>query len=105
MPLVVFESGEGPAVRVAGTGGERLVDLCDDLHVPIPFSCRSASCGTCRIDVIEGADLLDPPSVDELEVLHLFGDDPAQRRLACQARVRAGVGTLRVRPSADETGG
>lgn len=105
MPLVVFESSEGPAVQVSGSGGERLVDLCDELRAPVPFSCRSASCGTCRIDVLEGADLLDPPNADELEVLDLFGDAPTQRRLACQARVRAGVGTLRVRPCTDETGG
>ena len=101
MPLVVFESAESgvPTVEVDAPGGTRLVDLCDERNAPVPFSCRSASCGTCRIDVLEGADLLEPPRDEELDVLDIFGDDPARRRLACQAQVRAGSGRVRVRPA------
>jgi ferredoxin len=97
MPLVVFESLAGEVVETDAPDGGSLVDLCDDHRAPVPFSCRSASCGTCRVDVLDGAELLEPPRGDELEVLDLFGDDPAHRRLACQARVRAGGGRLRVR--------
>jgi ferredoxin len=78
-----------------------LVDLCDERTAPVAFSCRSASCGTCRIEVLEGAELLEPPRDEELDVLDLFGDDPARCRLACQARVRPGAGRLRVRPADD----
>lgn len=100
MPLVVFESDHGgPAVEADAALGGPLVDLCDAHGAPIPFSCRSASCGTCRVDVLEGAEWLEPPRDDELEVLELFGDDPNRRRLACQASVRPGVGRLRVRPA------
>lgn len=100
MPVVVFESPEGlPAVEVDAPEGGRLVDLCDEGGAAVPFSCRSASCGTCRIDLLEGAELLEPPDDDELELLELFGDDPSRCRLACQARLRAGAGRLRVRPS------
>jgi ferredoxin len=104
MTLVLFESTLHSAAAVAADvpEGGRLVDLCDECAAPVPFSCRSASCGTCRIDVIEGMDWLDPPGDDELEVLDLFGDDPARRRLACQVRVRAGTGRVRVRPSDSE---
>jgi ferredoxin len=42
--------------------------------------------------LIEGADLLEPPSEDELELLDIFGDDPRTVRLACQARLRVGGG-------------
>jgi 2Fe-2S ferredoxin len=100
MPLVVFESVESgvATVEADAPGGTRLVDLCDERNAPVPFSCRSASCGTCRIDVLEGAALLEPPRDEELDVLDIFGDDPARRRLACQARVRAGEGCVRVRP-------
>jgi ferredoxin len=97
MPFIVFESPEGAAVEVDARDGGRLIDFCDDHRTPVPFSCRSASCGTCRIDVLEGAELLEPPRDDELEVLDLFGDDPANCRLACQVLVRAGAGRLRVR--------
>jgi ferredoxin len=96
---VIFDSPDSSPLEVSAPDGSRLVDLCDDRCAPVPFSCRSASCGTCRIDVIEGAQLLEPPSADELDVLDIFGDDPARRRLACQARLRAGPGRLRVRAS------
>jgi ferredoxin len=98
MPLVVFESdAREPPLTVRASVGARLVDLCDEESAPVPFSCRSACCGTCRVQVLQGPDLLEPPAEDELEVLDAFGDDPRSVRLACQARVRATEGTLRVR--------
>ncbi|HEY3817970.1 MAG TPA: 2Fe-2S iron-sulfur cluster-binding protein [Polyangiaceae bacterium] len=101
MTLVVFESAEAgvPTVEVEAPTGARLVDLCDERDAPVPFSCRSASCGTCRVDVLEGADLLEPPRDEELDVLDIFGDDPTRRRLACQAQVRGASGRIRVRPA------
>jgi ferredoxin len=101
MPLVVFESTESgvPAVEADAPGGAALVDLCDEHQAPVPFSCRSAVCGTCRVDVLEGADLLEPPLDEELDILDSFADDPERRRLACQARVRPGGGRVRVRPA------
>jgi ferredoxin len=99
MPVVVFECPDLPPLEVPAAAGARLLDLCDEKSAGVPFSCRSASCGTCRVDVLEGAALLEPPADEELDVLDIFGDDPTQRRLACQIRLRAGEGRLRVRPS------
>ena len=99
MPLVVFESPDSPPLEVSAPRAGRLLDLCDEKSAGIPFSCRSASCGTCRVDVLEGAELLDPPADEELDVLEIFGDDPKRRRLACQVTFREGDGRLRVRPS------
>jgi 2Fe-2S ferredoxin len=79
--------------------GGRLVDVCDERCAPVPFSCRGATCGTCRIDVLEGAELLADPSEEELDVLAVFGDAPEKRRLACQAIVLPGGGRIRVRPA------
>jgi 2Fe-2S ferredoxin len=101
MARIVFESSDSPSVEADAPEGARLVDLCDEGGAPVPFSCRSASCGTCRIDVLEGADLLDAPRDEELDILDIFGDDPGRRRLACQARVSAGAGRVRVRAVAD----
>ncbi len=101
MPLVVFETPGSTSIEIAAPDGIRLIDLCDEQPATVPFSCRSASCGTCRVDVLEGADLLEPPADEELDVLDIFGDDPARRRLACQLRVRPGPGRLRVRPADD----
>ena len=98
MPIVVFESPEAPTVEAEAPAGTRLVDLCDERNAPVPFSCRSASCGTCRVDVLEGGDRLAPPRDDELDVLDIFGDSPARRRLCCQAVALPGPGRIRLRP-------
>jgi ferredoxin len=100
VPVIVFLSPGGfPAVEVDAPQGGRLLDLCDEHGAPVPFSCRSASCGTCRVEVLEGTELLEPAADDEIELLGIFGDDPRHRRLACQARLYAGTGRVRVRPA------
>ncbi len=100
MALVIFEPLDGePQVSVEVPSAARLVDICDEECAPVPFSCRSACCGTCRVLVLEGSELLEPAAEDELEILDVFGDDPASVRLACQARLRSGIGRLRIRPA------
>jgi ferredoxin len=101
MARVVFESKTAPLVVDAPEGGS-LADLCDAVDAPIPFSCRSANCGTCRIEVLEGADLLLPPQDDELDVLDIFMVAPPKFRLACQSQMLPGLGTLRIRAVDDE---
>jgi 2Fe-2S ferredoxin len=98
MPLVIFESPTAAALEVDCPDGGCLVDVCDEQSAPVPFSCRGATCGTCRLDVLEGAELLMDPSEEELDVLAVFGDAPTRRRLACQAIVLPGKGRIRVRP-------
>ena len=101
MAIVTFEApGENPLTVDAPDGGA-LGDLCDTSSAPIPFSCRSATCGTCRIVVLEGADQLTPPEDEELDLLDVFGATPDKQRLACQAKMRPGAGKLRVRPVTD----
>lgn len=99
MPTVRFLDSEGELVlEVEAPEGGALVDLCDVHDAPIPFSCRSASCGTCRIDVTEGLDGFEPPSDEEADVLAIFADPPT-RRLACSAKLRPGAGMVAVRPA------
>jgi len=95
--LVEFLANElGPSVQKAADPETALIDVCDACRAPVSFSCRSASCGTCRVEVLEGAALLLPPSHDELEVLDLFDADASQR-LACRARIGRGEGLVRLR--------
>jgi ferredoxin len=86
----------GPTKTVEVESGGELVDICDQHLVPIPFSCRSASCGTCHIEVLEGEDLLYPPEEQEEELLDILGGE-GNTRLACQARMKPGPGLIRVR--------
>lgn len=97
MPHLRIEASPlGGAVEAHEPDGGRLLDICDDLGAPIPFSCRGSSCGTCRVEVLEGEHLLASADDEELYVLGLFGDPPG-RRLACVVRLRPGDGRVHLR--------
>jgi 2Fe-2S ferredoxin len=98
MPTITFESHDGSRQTTAeAPAGGALADICDDTAAPIPFSCRSASCATCHIEVIEGADGLLPPEPEELDVLDAIGAAPPKFRLACCAKAKGGAGRIIVR--------
>ena len=102
MPTVTFESSDGALKKtVEAPEGGSLADLCDDHEAPIPFSCRSASCATCHIEVLEGADSLVAPEAEELDVLEAIDSKPPKYRLACCAKIKPGAGTVRVRAQND----
>jgi ferredoxin len=104
MPTVIFEPRRGERrepLTVPFPEGGPLVDVCDEHCAPVPFSCKSANCGTCRIEVIEGESELLPPAEDELDLLDIFAARPHQR-LACQAKTKPGLATLRIRAVDDD---
>lgn len=102
MPLVIIEAPGTEPLTVSAPEGGPLADLCDDLQAAVPFSCRSASCGTCRIFIVEGEAELTAPEDEELDVLDVFRHDPPKYRLACCAKMRPGEGKLRLRPVRDD---
>ena len=64
--------------------GMRLQDVTDEHpDSEVPYSCRSASCGTCRVEVVKGANSFCPPHEDEQAVLELCSECP-NVRLCCQ---------------------
>lgn len=99
MPTIEFEGAgmAGDKIAEVPDGGD-LLTICDDVLAPVAFSCRSASCGTCHIVVLEGADLLEKPGEEEEDLLDLL-DGPKNSRLACQALVKPGPGLIRIRPA------
>jgi 2Fe-2S ferredoxin len=97
VPKIVFEAARPERTKTAHADGPgALVDVADEVLAQVPFSCRSATCGTCICRITEGLDRLEPPGDDEAELLELMaaGDDT---RLCCQARFKAGQGTIVVR--------
>ncbi len=97
MPRIEFLGNElGPPVTAEAEGGGPLLDICDEHRAPVEFSCRSTSCGTCRVEVLAGADLLEPPMEEERDVLEVFAAQPEQR-LACAVRARPEPGLVRLR--------
>lgn len=99
---VITEGSTGRIVEIDAPPGAALVDLCDEHLAPIPFNCRSASCGTCRIHVLEGADQLLPPAQDELDLLDVFNHEPPRVRLTCQAKLAPDARRIRVKAFQDE---
>ncbi len=94
--LLILATRVGRQKQIEAPEGGELVDLCDEYLAPIPFSCRSASCGTCHVEVLEGAEHLEPAGEEEAELLGVLGGED-NHRLACQARVRPGPGLVRLR--------
>lgn len=94
---VVVESADGRRFEMESALGVSLLEVSDEHAGPIPFCCRSASCGTCRVEVVEGGERLSAPAADELDVLEMYGESPQRVRLACQARVCRGDGVVRLR--------
>ncbi|MDB4943440.1 MAG: hypothetical protein JWP97_2974 [Labilithrix sp.] len=102
MPTVTFESADGSIKKtVEAPNGGSIADLCDDHEAPIPFSCRSASCATCHIEVLEGESALLPPDADELDVLEAIDAKPPRFRLACCAQLGPGTATVRIKAQND----
>lgn len=70
---------------------------CTPNEGPIPVECRAASCGTCWVGVLGGADKLSPVNDrDERRRMRVFGyvESDEERpliRLACQARAHGAV--------------
>jgi ferredoxin len=98
MATIHFASAKAtvPDLVVEIAGSERLLDICDQSHAPVAFSCRGATCATCRVEILEGAELLEPAGEAERELLTTLGSPPSTR-LACQAIVLAAVGVIRLR--------
>jgi len=70
---------------------------CTPGEGPIPVECRAASCGTCWVGVLGGAEKLSPVSErDEGRRMKVFGYSDTEGaqpliRLSCQARARGAV--------------
>jgi ferredoxin len=97
MPTLIVLPPKGAELKVELPSGGAIADACDKHDLPIPFSCRSASCGTCRIEVVEGMQLLADPEDEELDILDMFSA-PKTHRLACCAQAKPAAGVIKVRP-------
>lgn len=85
---------EPSGFEVDAEPGEAIMDITDaNPAADVPYSCRAATCGTCRVRVIEGGDALSTADIDEIEVLDIFGDTPDEVRLCCQTKLVDGATT------------
>ena len=64
--------------------GKPIAEICEKSGVP--FSCNSGVCGTCQIEILEGAENLSKLNQEENDL----GMD-GRNRLACQCAINCGV--------------
>ena len=64
--------------------GTSLAETCEKAGVP--FSCNSGVCGTCQIEVLEGAENLGELNQEEKDLAM-----DQNHRLACQCKIMQGV--------------
>lgn len=62
-----------------------LLALARRAGIPIGHPCRGEGiCGKCGVKILEGAELLEPPTEQELELLRNEGSEPGTR-MSCLA--------------------
>ena len=96
MPEIVFPGGGGPASDgkskrvIAAEEGDSLLDAALSAGILIYHTCGgNASCSTCRVVILQGAEYLSPIEEAESEVMDAF-DLKSPCRLSCQARIFGG---------------
>lgn len=84
MPKICFKD---PARVIDVEPGTTILEAAMDHGVPLYHTCGgNASCSTCRILVLSGAENLSPIEREEADVLDAFDLKPPHR-LGCQAAV------------------
>ncbi len=64
--------------------GNPIAEICE--NAGIPFSCNSGVCGTCQIEVLEGAENLNGLNREENELAM-----DCNHRLSCQCKIMQGT--------------
>jgi ferredoxin len=80
---------DGQTVEVPD--GSLLAEL--DGKCSILFACRTGSCGSCKVKVVEGKENLEPPGEAEKAGLETFSTDPDER-LMCVCKIKSGKITV-----------
>jgi ferredoxin len=75
---------------VEAPAGTPLQKIADAAGADITFGCRTGSCGTCRVRVVEGLAHCSEPAPEERDFLKGL-DAPPDQRLACQVAVHGDV--------------
>eukprot|EP00755_Sulcionema_specki_P017457 Sspe_Gene.64422::Locus_38059_Transcript_1_1_Confidence_1.000_Length_452::g.64422::m.64422 len=86
LPLAPRLLCEGEVLNIPRKAPAGIIPECEWLGVP--FNCKNAECGHCRVKVLKGIENLLPAGSKERK---FFGKDfTPSLRLACQAKLQGG---------------
>lgn len=85
MPRVHFLNDD---LSIEVPPGTTLSKAALEADASLPFGCRSGTCGTCALTVLEGGDGVESPGFVEVDTLAVCGQEGPGRRLGCQIIVR-----------------
>jgi adenylate cyclase len=84
---------DGPSITAAR--GLSILEISRQSDIPHASACSGRGrCGTCRIRVVSGLELLSPVEARETKTLHMIGATGPDIRLACQAILTGGRVTV-----------
>ena len=87
MPTITF-ANNGQSYEVPE--GTSFLEFCQANGVEFDFGCTVGSCGTCRMQILEGADNVDPADDEEKETIEMCTDVEGAR-LGCGVVIRGDV--------------
>lgn len=70
--------------------GTSLPSVVEAAGADVTFGCKSGTCGTCRVRVVEGLENLSPATAEERDFLTSL-EAPSDERLGCQFRILGDV--------------
>ena len=83
---VVFDCPDGSSFTAHAKTGDSLLLASGRGPQPISSACTDGTCGTCRVDVLEGSGSLTEQGEHELQTKTEVGV-PAEQRLGCHAGI------------------
>ncbi len=85
----VFFSNTGEEVEVEE--GASLKEVTREKGWPIAYGCEDGVCGTCIVEIEEGAENLSKIGDVEAQTLEVMMMNDGKHRLACQCKVKGDV--------------
>lgn len=77
--------------------GKTIQDIVEASGSALPFGCRDGECGTCVVMIESGMEYMSEINEKEKAVLKTVGETSPKARLACQMKVVAPNGLVRIK--------
>lgn len=77
--------------------GKTIQDIVEASGSALPFGCRDGECGTCVVSVESGMEYMSEINDKEKAVLKTLNESNSKARLACQMKVVAPNGLVRLK--------